>query len=306
MRYLNLLTLLLCLCLVVPNPGWAHTSIPDEHVDSPLKKKKKKKKKKKFKPFKAVKKTVKKAGKKVKKAAKKTTKVVKKAAKKTVKVVKKAAKKTVKVVKKAAKKVVKVVKKAVKAVIGGVKGMAKCQTAAKFVNAVWGATDPATRAAAAAAMGASTYGAGAVVMAAAEGTDKGIKAWNAIVGKGSKWKIGPRRIKFNKWQDGAVITSRVMLAAKPTFGKIKIQFEYLGGAGSMSVAICKGLYKLPPKKIRGFKVGPGTKKGTKKTFEINTKFHVISVVMHSKKVPTPPTRVKLKMKVSGSGKFIAP
>jgi hypothetical protein len=97
-----------------------------------------------------------------------------------------------------------------------------------------------------------------------------------------------------------------MLAAKPTFGKVKIQFEYLGGRGSMSVAICRGLYKLPPMKLHGFKVGPKTKKGTKKTFEINTRFHVISVVMHSKKAPTSINTVKWKMKVSGSGKFMAP
>jgi hypothetical protein len=265
-------------------PAAAHGPIDQSHIDGPLKKKKKKKKKKKG--------IFKKIGKSVKKAAKKTGKAVKKAAKKTGKAVKKAVKTTGKAIKKGAGKAVEVIKKATQP---GGKSKASCSSAANIVDKVWAhAGTAATKVIA--ASGPQGVAAASVI----KFVDKGVRFWNAIVGKTSKSKIGPRRMKFNKWQDGKVLIDRIIVAPFPALAPVTINFHKLGGKGKMSVAVCTRAKGKKAKSQASFTINRHTKKGHVRTIQIkNAAGKVVSVVMHQRKALK---SVKWKMKVTMTGR----
>ncbi len=159
-----------------------------------------------------------------------------------------------------------------------------CTSAAEVTSDVWKYSGPIVTKTLSAA---GPHGATAAQIMKA--TDKGIQAWNKLVGKQSWATIGPRRLDFNKWARGRVVgaTERVFISSIPAFKKVELDFHKLDGKGEIRVVVCKKAKgkKFGAKQVAAFTVGPRTKKGKVRTVTIKgAKEHVIKVVLHGKKL----------------------
>ena len=155
-----------------------------------------------------------------------------------------------------------------------------CTTVANVTSTVWKHAGPTVKQA------LNTSGPyGATAAKALQLIDEGIKIWNKIVGDQTWAKVGPRRMDFDRWNQGTLIgpTERMFVSSIPAVNPVTVDVNKLDNDGEVKVVVCKVPERGKAEAVSTFTIDKSTKKGQVRSIEIgNAKGHVISVVLHGK------------------------
>lgn len=157
-----------------------------------------------------------------------------------------------------------------------------CTTAADAGSKVWKVAGPMVKGAL-----SSSGPFGATAAQAAGFIEKGIKLWNEIAGDDTWAKIGPRRLDFDKWEEGTIIgsTERLFVSSFPATNPVTIDFHKLDNDGEVKVVMCKVPEQGKAVEIKTFTVDKDTKVGLVKSIDVTgAKGHIITVALHGKSV----------------------
>lgn len=157
-----------------------------------------------------------------------------------------------------------------------------CTTAADAGSKVWKVAGPMVK-------GALTSAGpfGATAAEAAGFIEKGIKLWNQIAGDDTWAKIGPRRLDFDKWEEGTLVgaTERLFVSSFPATNPVTIDFHKLDNEGEVKVVMCKVPEQGKAVHVKTFTVDKDTKVGLVHSVDVQGgKGHIITVALHGKSV----------------------